>query len=207
MARNEELYQAVYQGNKDRALEAVKAAVDAGEDVATLLDESLIPAMQQIGQDFECGQAFVPEMLIVARAMSAALEYIQPLLTEAGVEPKGKVCAGTVKGDLHDIGKNLVAMMLKGAGYEVVDLGVDCSVDKFVGAIENGAKVVLISALLTTTMPAMKTVVDQIKPQYPDIGILVGGAPVTAEFAKSIGADGYGATANQAVPLVEKFFA
>lgn len=207
MARNEDLYQAVYKGDRDGALSAVKTATEAGGDVAALLDESLIPAMQQIGADFERGEAFVPEMLVAARAMSAALDHIQPLLDKAGIEPKGKVCAGTVKGDLHDIGKNLVAMMLKGAGYDVLDLGVDCPVDKFEKAVEDGAKVVLLSALLTTTMPAMKAVVEQLKPKHPDVAFLVGGAPVTEEFAQQIGADGYGATASQAVPLVDQYFA
>ena len=206
MARNEALYQAVYKGDREAADKGVKAALDAGEDVASLLDETLIPAMQQIGEDFECGQAFVPEMLVAARAMNTALEHIQPRLDDAGIEPKGKVAAGTVKGDLHDIGKNLVAMMLKGAGYAVDDLGVDCGPQDFEKAVENGAQVVLLSALLTTTMPVMKQIVEHLKPKFPDVTILIGGAPVTEEFAESIGADGYGATATQAVPLVQRCF-
>jgi 5-methyltetrahydrofolate--homocysteine methyltransferase len=205
MARNEALYEAVYSGDREGAEKAVKTALDAGEDVVALLDETLIPAMQKIGDDFECGQAFVPEMLVAARAMNTALEHVQPRLEAAGIEPKGKVVAGTVKGDLHDIGKNLVAMMLKGAGYAVEDVGVDCDPEKFEKAVENGATVVLLSALLTTTMPAMKEVVEYLKPKYPQVPILVGGAPVTQEFADAIGADGYGATATQAVPLVQRF--
>ena len=138
MARNEQLYQAVYKGDQKAAEQAVLKALDEGEDVAGLLEESLIPAMKQIGEDFECGEAFVPEMLIAARTMSKALAHLKPLLGQAGIEPKGKICIGTVKGDLHDIGKNLVGMMLEGAGYEVEDLGVDCSPNKFEEAVERG---------------------------------------------------------------------
>jgi len=202
MARNESLYQAVYQGDQKAAEAAVLKALEDGEDVSQLLDESLIPAMKQIGDDFECGEAFVPEMLIAARSMGKALEHLKPLLGKSGVQPKGKICIGTVKGDLHDIGKNLVGMMLEGAGYEVEDLGVDCAAEKFAQAVERGATFVLLSALLTTTMPVMKDIVAYIKPKYPDVRILIGGAPITQEYSDAIGADGYGATASQAVGLV-----
>ena len=202
MARNETLYQAVYKGNQKGAEEAVLKALEDGENVGELLEESLIPAMKQIGEDFECGEAFVPEMLVAARTMSTALAHIKPLLGEAGIEPKGRICIGTVKGDLHDIGKNLVGMMLEGAGYEVEDLGVDCSPEQFEEAVKGGATFVMLSALLTTTMPVMKTIVEYLKPKYPDVRVLIGGAPISQEYSDSIGADGYGATASQAVTLV-----
>jgi 5-methyltetrahydrofolate--homocysteine methyltransferase len=202
MARNEQLYQAVYKGNQTLAEEAVLKALEDGEDVGQLLDESLIPAMKQIGDDFECGEAFVPEMLLAARTMSKVLAYIKPLLGQSGVEPKGKICIGTVKGDLHDIGKNLVAMMLEGAGYDVEDLGVDCTHEKFEEAVGRGAMFVMLSSLLTTTMPVMKDIVEYLKPKYPEVQILIGGAPISQEYSDSIGADGYGATASQAVTLV-----
>ncbi len=203
MARNEQLYQAVYKGDQKTAEQAVLKALEDGEDVAGLLEDSLIPAMKQIGEDFECGEAFVPEMLIAARTMSKALAHLKPLLGESGIEPKGKICIGTVKGDLHDIGKNLVGMMLEGAGYEVEDLGVDCSPEKFEEAVERGATFVMLSALLTTTMPVMKDIVEYLKAKYPEVHILIGGAPISQEYSDSIGADGYGATASQAVTLVE----
>ena len=207
MARNETLYQAVYKGNQKVAEEAVLKALADGEDVGELLEESLIPAMKQIGDDFECGEAFVPEMLVAARTMSTALAHIKPLLGESGIEPKGKVCIGTVKGDLHDIGKNLVGMMLEGAGYDVEDLGVDCSPEQFEEAVQRGATFVMLSALLTTTMPVMKNIVDYLKPKYPEVHVLIGGAPISQEYSDSIGADGYGATASQAVTLVNGLIA
>jgi 5-methyltetrahydrofolate--homocysteine methyltransferase len=203
MARNEQLYQAVYKGDQKTAEEVVLKALEDGEDVAGLLEESLIPAMKQIGDDFECGEAFVPEMLIAARTMSKALAHLKPLLGLSGIEPKGKICIGTVKGDLHDIGKNLVGMMLEGAGYEVEDLGVDCAPEKFEEAVDRGATFVMLSALLTTTMPVMKDIVEYLKAKYPEVHILIGGAPISQEYSDSIGADGYGATASQAVTLVE----
>ena len=207
MARNEQLYQAVYKGNQKAAEEAVFKALEDGEDVAQLLEESLIPAMRQVGDDFECGEAFVPEMLVAARTMSTALAHLKPHLGELGVQPKGKICIGTVKGDLHDIGKNLVGMMLEGAGYEVEDLGVDCSPEKFEEAVQRGSQFVMLSALLTTTMPVMKDIVGHLKPKYPEVHVLIGGAPISQEYSDSIGADGYGATASQAVTLVEGLLA
>jgi 5-methyltetrahydrofolate--homocysteine methyltransferase len=207
MARNETLYNAVYTGDQAGAREAVQAALDNGEAVDELMNESLIPAMRQIGADFESGEAFVPEMLIAARAMDGALQVIEPLLATAGVEPKGTVCIGTVRGDLHDIGKNLVAMMLKGAGYKVEDLGVDCSTEKYVAAVNEGAQVVCLSALLTTTMPAMKDVIAHFKEAGIDVPVIVGGAPITQQYADEIGASGYAQTANGAVAVVEQCLA
>jgi 5-methyltetrahydrofolate--homocysteine methyltransferase len=160
--------------------------------------------MAEVGDRFARNEFYVPEMLIAARAMQAGLNIVEPLLADTGHEPLGKVAIGTVKGDLHDIGKNLVAMMVKGAGYEVIDLGVDCDVAKYDEAVENGAQVILLSALLTTTMPYMKEIVDHFKAKGSAVKILIGGAPVTQEYADEIGADGYSSDANQAVASVEK---
>ncbi len=197
MARNEALYEAVLKGKRNDVSTIVNEMVEAKVDVAEILMESMIPAMAEIGDRFSRNEAYVPEMLIAARAMQAGLDILDPLLAEAGHEPIGTVAIGTVKGDLHDIGKNLVAMMLKGAGFEVMDLGVDCDVEKYREAVENGAQCILLSALLTTTMPYMKEVVEGLKGSSAKI--LIGGAPVTQEYANEIGADGYSDDANTAV--------
>jgi len=207
MERNEELYQAVCRGDRKAAVAATQAALATGSDVEQLLTGSLIPAMKKVGDEFACGDAFVPEMLIAARAMHACLDLIQPSLQKAGHAPLGKVCIGTVKGDLHDIGKNLVAMMLRGTGYQVDDLGVDCAPEQFRAAVEQGARVVCCSALLTTTMPAMKGVVEAVKALDPEAKVVVGGAPVTQEYANQIGADGYGSSASDATRVVERLLA
>ena len=207
MAKNEALYNAVYTGDQRGASEAAQAAIDQGESVQSLMDESLITAMRQIGEDFETGKAFVPEMLVSARAMESALTVIEPLLLTSGVETKGRVCIGTVRGDLHDIGKNLVAMMLKGAGYQVDDLGVDCPIESYVQAVDDGAKVVCLSALLTTTMPAMGDVISHFKDAGHDVPIVIGGAPITQQYADQIGASGYAETASGAVAVVERCLA
>ncbi len=197
MAKIEALYEAVLKGKRKDVASIVQEAVDGGIDVAEILMESMIPAMAEIGDRFSRNEAYVPEMLIAARAMQAGLDILEPLLEAAGHEPIGKVAIGTVKGDLHDIGKNLVAMMLKGAGFDVVDLGVDCDVEKYREAVEGGVQVILLSALLTTTMPYMKEVVEALKDS--DAKILIGGAPVTQAYADEIGADGYSDDANTAV--------
>ena len=204
MAKNETLFQAIYKGDLPGAKAATEAALDSGADPRELLDDSLIPAMRQIGNDFEAGEAFIPEMLIAARAMQGTLELIEPRLAAGAAAERGTVAIGTVKGDLHDIGKNLVAMMLKGAGYQVQDLGADDGADKFVAAVGQGANVVCISALLTTTMPGMKDVVDALGADHPGTPVVIGGAPVTQEFADSIGAAGFAMTANGAVGEVER---
>lgn len=201
MARNEELFNAIIKGKRKDVAELVQADVDAGADVEEILMGSMVPAMREIGDRFSRNEAYVPEMLIAARAMQAGLNILEPLLADKGHKPIAKVAIGTVKGDLHDIGKNLVAMMLKGAGYEVMDLGVDCDISKYEEAVNNGAQVILLSALLTTTMPYMKEVVNALKGK---VKILVGGAPVTQEYADEIGADGYSDDANTAVRAVEK---
>jgi 5-methyltetrahydrofolate--homocysteine methyltransferase len=167
----------------------------------------MISAMMEVGRLFEEGEAFVPEMLIAARAMQSGLSILRPLLVEADVEPVGRVVLGTVRGDMHDIGKNLVGMMLEGAGFEIHDLGVDVSADSFVSAVEEigNVDVVGLSALLTTTMPEMRTVVDAFKRAeiYGEVKIMIGGAPVTSEYAESIGAHGCAKDASQAVTLAK----
>lgn len=204
MARNEELFQAIIKGKRKDVAALVQADIDAGKNVEEILMGSMIPAMREIGDRFTRNEVYVPEMLIAARAMQAGLDLVEPLLADTGHKPLGKVAIGTVKGDLHDIGKNLVAMMVKGAGYEVVDLGVDCDVAKYDEAVENGAQVIMLSALLTTTMPYMKEVVSHFKEKGSDVKILIGGAPVTQEYADEIGADGYSSDANEAVSSVEQ---
>ena len=204
MTRNEELFNAIIKGKRKDVAALVQADVDAGANVEEILMGSMIPAMREIGDRFSRNEVYVPEMLIAARAMQAGLDIVDPLLTQSGHKSLGKVAIGTVKGDLHDIGKNLVAMMVKGAGYEVVDLGVDCDVEKYDEAVENGAQVIMLSALLTTTMPYMKEIVSHFKAKSSAVKILIGGAPVTQEYADEIGADGYANDANQAVAAVEK---
>lgn len=205
--RNEELFNAVVKGKRKDVVALVQADIDGGVNVGDILMGSMIPAMREIGDRFSRNEVYVPEMLIAARAMQAGLDLIDPLLAQSGHKSLGKVAIGTVKGDLHDIGKNLVAMMVKGAGYEVVDLGVDCDVSKYQEAVDNGAQVIMLSALLTTTMPYMKEVVDHLKAQGSSVKILIGGAPITQEYADEIGADGYSSDANKAVTAVEKAFA
>jgi 5-methyltetrahydrofolate--homocysteine methyltransferase len=166
--------------------------------------------MDEVGRRYEANEYFVPELLIAARAMKASLELIRPLLIASGAQFSGRVVIGTVKGDLHDIGKNLVAAMLEGAGFEVIDLGVDVSPEKFASAIaEKSATIVAMSALLTTTMSSMKTTVDAIKTAglREKVKIMVGGAPVTDKYASEIGADGYSSNANGAVALARKLMA
>jgi 5-methyltetrahydrofolate--homocysteine methyltransferase len=202
MAKNEELFNAICKGQRKLVEEIVNKAVAGGAGVVELLNDSMIPAMRNMGELFSRNEVYVPEMLIAARAMAAGLKIIEPILVTAGHKPLAKVCIGTVKGDLHDIGKNLVAMMLKGAGYEVDDLGVDCDVAKFQAAVDRGAQAVLCSALLTTTMPYMKIVAEALKASSAKV--VVGGAPVTQQYAAEIGAAGYGTDANDAVKVIDK---
>ncbi|MCX7671339.1 MAG: corrinoid protein [Anaerolineae bacterium] len=202
----EAIYQAVLDGNAPAAKAGVEKALAEGIAPDVILKEGLIAAMAEVGRLFEENEYFVPEMLVSARAMQNGLSVLKPHLAEAGAQPTGKVVIGTVKGDLHDIGKNLVAMMLEGAGFEIVDLGTDVSPEKFVKAVlEQKPQIVGMSALLTTTMPAMGTTVkalleagvrDQVK-------VMIGGAPVTDAFAKQIGADGYAPDASSAVRLAK----
>ena len=194
------IYDGVVSGNQEVVSEGVRAALDAGESPSTLLFECLIPAMSEVGERFERNEFFVPEMLIAARAMQAGMTLLKPLLADSGVEPIGKVAIGTVKGDLHDIGKNLVAIMIEGAGFEVLDLGVDTLPARFVEAIQHGAGLVAMSALLTTTMPSMKTTIDALVESglRDQVKVLIGGAPVTQAYADQIGADGYAPDASSA---------
>ena len=200
------IYDAILEGDMEGVVNNTQVSLDADVIPGEILNTALIPAMDKVGQLFEEGEYFVPEMLVAARAMKAGLEILKPLLVDSGVDPVGKVVLGTVKGDLHDIGKNLVALMLEGAGFEIVDLGADVSPDQFVAAIRDGVDVVGLSALLTTTMPAIENTIRAIEESglRERIKIIVGGAPVTAEYARQVGADGYAADASQAATLARE---
>ena len=193
---------AVIEGDGEKVERFVAEALKQGEAAATILSEGLTPGILEVGELFHAGEIFLPEMLLSARAMSAGLSLLKPILSATEVEPIGKVVLGTVKGDLHDIGKNIVGMLMRGAGFEVFDLGVDVSADRFIESVSRQkADIVAISALLSTTMPAMKDTVKVIK--NSDVGdrvkILVGGAPISQEFAAKIGANSYGEDAPEAV--------
>lgn len=201
------LYDAIVNGNAKAARAVTQQALDEGMDPQTLLDGTMIPAMDEVGKRFERNEYFVPELLIAARAMKSALELLKPLLAAKGAEPVGKVAIGTVKGDLHDIGKNLVAAMLEGGGFEVIDLGVDVTPEKFISAVkERGAQVVALSALLTTTMSNMKGTIDALSEAgvRDQVKVIIGGAPVTQRFADEIGADGFSDNASGAVQMARK---
>jgi corrinoid protein of di/trimethylamine methyltransferase len=201
------LYDAILNGDAATAVQVTEAAVAAQVDPQQLVTEHMIPAMDEVGRRFENAEYFVPELLIAARAMKGALEILRPLLAERGVEPAGRVVIGTVKGDLHDIGKGLVASMLEGGGFEVTDLGVDVPPEKFVAEAEqNHADIIAVSALLTTTMTGMKTVVQALRESglSDRCKIIIGGAPVTQKYADAIGADGYSNNASGAVALARQ---
>jgi 5-methyltetrahydrofolate--homocysteine methyltransferase len=196
------LRNAILTGDTGTARAVTEAALAEGAAPLALVQEAMMPAMDEAGRKFEANEYFVPELLLAARAMEACLELIRPLLAAGGVEPAGRIAIGTVKGDLHDIGKNLVAAMLEGGGYEVIDLGVNVDPAKFVRAVkEKGAQIVALSALLTTTMPAMKTTIEALKTAgvRESVKVMVGGAPVTEAYAKEIGADGFSQNAAGAV--------
>ncbi len=198
----EKIYEGILDGNTKQVLENVEAALAANIQPAVILNEGMIAAMGEVGQLFEDGEYFVPEMLIAARAMQKGLEILKPYLSEDDVQSPGKVVIGTVKGDLHDIGKNLVAMMLEGAAFEVVDLGTDVSPEKYVEAIkESGAQIIAMSALLTTTMPNMKNTIDALVEAgiRDQVKVMIGGAPITQAYADQIGADGFAEDASRAV--------
>jgi 5-methyltetrahydrofolate--homocysteine methyltransferase len=202
----EALYTAIIEGDMDGVVGDIHESLVAGIEPGEILNTALIPAMDKVGSLYEESEYFVPEMLIAARAMKAGLDILKPLLVNTGVDPKGKVAIGTVKGDLHDIGKNLVAMMLEGAGFEIVDLGNDVPPDRFVSSIREGAEVAGLSALLTTTMPAMEAAIKAVEASglRNQVKIIVGGAPVTEDYARRIGADGYAADAGQAANLIRR---
>jgi len=199
-----ELKEAIYKGNMIKAKAEVQAALDGGADPQQIIDESMIPAMEAIGKDFAEGRAFVPNLLLSARAMKSCLDILKPLMMAENSTILGTVVIGTVKGDLHDIGKNLVAAMLEGRGFKVVNLGADVSKERFIEAArENNADIICLSALLTTTMGYMKEIVDAVREAGLSVKIMVGGAPLNAEYAASIGADGYSSNANEAVALAK----
>jgi len=207
MADPQELYDAILTGNAKKAEAATKAAIESQMDPNELVGKYMIPAMDEVGKRFECNEYFVPELLIAARAMKTALELITPHLMASGSKRTGRVVIGTVQGDLHDIGKNLVASMLEGGGFEVVDLGVDVPPEKFVEAAKQQEGTVLaLSALLTTTMTMMKTVIDALQQAgiRQTTKVMIGGAPITQQFADEIGADGYGDNASSAVAVARK---
>jgi len=195
------LYDAVVNGEIDEVTEGVNAALAAGEAPDRILNEALIPAMTEVGRLFEEQEYYVPEMLISAKAMQGGLAILKPLLAASGAVAGPRVAFGTVKGDLHDIGKNLVIMMLEGAGFQVADLGVDVPPDKFITAVKDGAQIIGMSAMLTTTMPNMQVTIEALKAAgvRDQVKIMIGGAPLTQAYAEQIGADGYSPDASAAV--------
>jgi len=203
----DKIKQAVLEGEEEMAIALTKQAVDAGFSVRDIVEQALIPAMNTVGEEYERGVRYVPEMLISAEAMKGALRVLKPLLAQAGIKARGKVVIGTVEGDLHDIGKNLVAMMLEGAGFEVIDLGTEVAAEEFVAAVEEYKPDILgMSALLTTTMPHMAEVIEALKQAgiRDTVKILIGGAPVTEGYAVEIGADGYAPDAASAVRVAKQ---
>ena len=201
-----EIYQSVIDGEAAQVQAGVQAALGQGVQADVILQQGLIAAMEEVGKRFEEGEFFVPEMLIAARAMQGGLALLKPYLVEGGVKSAGKVAIGTVKGDLHDIGKNLVAMMLEGAGFEVRDLGVDVDPQTFVKAVEEGAQVIGMSALLTTTMSNMQNTLKALQEAgiREQVKVVIGGAPVTDAYARQIGADAYASDASSAVRMVRQ---
>lgn len=198
--------QLLYEGKHKIVKEMTEAALAEGRTATEVLEDGLIAGMRVVGEDFKYNRIFVPEVLLAARAMKAGMEVLRPLLTEREEDSSaGTIVMGTVKGDLHDIGKNLVAMMSEGAGFTVINLGTDTKAEEFIRAVqENDADILGMSALLTTTMVYMKTVVDAVKKEGVDVRICVGGAPLSQKFADEIGADGYAADAASAVELFKR---
>jgi len=208
MADLKALADAIIKGDQNAAVEITKAALDEGTSAESVLNDGLIAGMDVIGGRFKRNEVYIPEVLIAARAMKMAMEILEPELVKAGVEPRGKFLIGTVQGDLHDIGKNLVAMMLKGAGFDVVDIGVDAGPEKFVEqAKATGVQVIGMSALLTTTMPSMEKTLKALKDAGISAKVLIGGAPITQGYADKIGADGYSPDAASAVDLAKTLVA
>jgi 5-methyltetrahydrofolate--homocysteine methyltransferase len=206
MINKENFYTALSQGNMDEVKKLTQEALDVGDSAETILKEGLIQAMGRIGVKFKNGEIYIPEVLIAARAMHAGMAILKPILSKSTTTLTAKILVGTVKGDLHDIGKNLVIMMLEGGGFDVVDLGIDVPRNKFIEAIrEHQPQVVGLSALLTTTMKEMKDTIQAIEQAglRGKVKVIVGGAPVTEKFAREIGADGYAPDAASAVDLVK----
>ena len=201
------LREAVFTGNAAAAVSAARKALDEGVNPVDIVTEGISPAMSEVGRLFEEGEYFVPELLIAARATKEIFKILRPLLAQTGAKPRGQVVLGTVRGDLHDIGKNLVAAMLEGGGFEVTDLGVDVPPEKFIAAVQDKqAQIVGLSALLTTTLPAMKTTIEAFRTAgiRERVKVMIGGAPVTQSYADSIGADGYGENAAASVDLARR---
>jgi len=199
--------EAIFNGDIPSIPGLVQEALGQGQTPEEILDQGLIAGMSAVGAKFKANEIFVPEVLIAAKAMHAGLDVLEPLLAETGVQPKAKVVLGTVKGDLHDIGKNLVAMMLKGAGFCVIDLGIDVPAEKFINkAEEESASIIAMSSLLTTSMPSMKDTIEALKQKGLDqkVKTIIGGAPVTQEYADEIGASGYAADASSAVDKIKE---
>ena len=210
MADLEGMAIALIGGKRVEVTTKVQQALDEGMNAETILNEGLISGMAVVGERFRRNLIYVPEVLLAANAMKAGMALLEPILTAAGVEPIGKVILGTVKGDLHDIGKNLVASMLEGSGFEIIDLGADVAPEKFVEAATNSkADIICLSALLTVTMPSMKRTIEALNAAgvREKVKVLVGGAPVTPQFAREIGADGYGESATLAVSLARQMMA
>ncbi|WP_323035581.1 cobalamin-dependent protein [Pararhodobacter sp.] len=200
----DDLFEAICDGDRGTVVALVSKARDAGADLGQILNDAMIPAMAAVGEQFSSGEIFVPEMLVAARAMQGGIDIIEPVLANTGHEPVARVCIGSVKGDLHDIGKNLVVMMLKGAGFEVEDLGVDVTVEAFEQAVARGNQVVCLSALLTTTKPQMAIAVNHLRQHSNTAKIVIGGAVVTQQYADMIGADAFGEDAPGAVRAVKR---
>jgi 5-methyltetrahydrofolate--homocysteine methyltransferase len=209
MATLEELSESIQKGNAPKAKELTSALLAAGTKAGDVLNKGLLDGMEKIGKRFKANEVYIPEVLIAARAMNQGMEILKPELVKAGVKPVGKMLLGTVKGDLHDIGKNLVKMMSQGAGLEVVDLGIDVSADKFIQGVKDNpdAKAVGMSALLTTTMTGMKDVIDRFGKEglRGKVKFMVGGAPLTDQYAKEIGADGYAPDAASAAEKLKVY--
>ncbi len=200
----DDLFEAICDGDRETVVELVTKSRDSGEDLGQLLKTAMIPAMTEVGDQFSAGEVFVPEMLVAARAMQGGIDIIEPILAQTDHEPLARVCIGSVKGDLHDIGKNLVVMMLKGAGFEVEDLGVDVPNEEFAKAVDRGNQVVCLSALLTTTKPQMINVINHLKEAGKDAAVVIGGAVITQEYANAIGASAFGEDAPGAVRAVKR---
>ena len=201
MASLNAISEALQKGKADEVKNLVSQALEEKMDAKKVLEEGLIAGMDIIGGRFKRNEIYIPEVLIAARAMHAGMSVLEPILVESGIKMIGKIAIGTVKGDLHDIGKNLVAMMYKGAGFDVMDLGVDVGPEKFVQASDEGANIVGLSALLTTTMVQMKNVLESLKEKGSKAKAIIGGAPVTQNYCDEIGADGYAADAATAVEI------
>lgn len=210
MADLKALAEAIISGNLPQAKELTQAAIDEKASPKQILDEGLVAGMSEVGRRFKANEFYVPEVLIAARAMKGSMQLLRPLLAETGAEPAGRVAIGTVRGDLHDIGKNLVSMMMEGAGFELTDMGVDVAPEKFVETVKsNKIDIVALSALLTTTMPAMKDTIEALHAAglRGKVKVMIGGAPVTQSYADEIGADGYSPDAASAVDKAKELIA